>query len=187
MLTIPQFGAIVISGFGFSNLKALLIQMPVGATQLVFLLLTSSLASLVPSSRLVLMTFNTLTSMAGIIMVYECEGRAARMAGLCLGSVFAANIPLSLSLISSNVGGFTKRSVTTATLFVAYCIGNIVGPQFFLASQKPRYEVSRSLLHSSHKTSVNVSAFWLRLASRRHLRGWALAPAFSFVFSCIIS
>lgn len=136
-----QFSSIVVAGFGFTDLKALLIQMPLGAAQLVFLILTSGLASIIPSSRLAFMIFNTLSSMVGMIMVYELEGRAGRMAGLCLAAVFACNIPLSLSLISSNVGGFTKRSVASATLFVAYCVGNIVGPQFFLASQKPRYQV----------------------------------------------
>lgn len=115
--------------------------MPVGASQFVFLVLTSGLATIIPSSRLVLMIFNTVTAMVGMIMVYELKGRAGRMTGLCLAAVFACNVPLSLSLISSNVGGFTKRSIASATLFVAYCVGNIVGPQFFLASQKPRYQV----------------------------------------------
>ncbi|OAP65297.1 MFS transporter, ACS family, allantoate permease [Fonsecaea erecta] len=136
---LTSFGALVIKGFGFSTLKTLLVQMSQGATQLVFILLTSTLATLLPSARLVLMIMNTLIAMAGLIMVYECKSRAARMGGLCLGSVFVANIPLSLSLISSNVGGFTKRSVTSSTLFVAYCIGNIVGPQFFQSSQAPKY------------------------------------------------
>ncbi|RMZ79847.1 hypothetical protein DV737_g3266, partial [Chaetothyriales sp. CBS 132003] len=131
---LTSFGAIVVSGFGFSNLKALLVQMPVGVAQLIFLVITSSLASFIPSIRLVLMIINTLTAMAGIIVVYACEGRATRMAGLCLGSVFAANIPLALSLITSNVGGFTKRSVINATMFVAYCVGNIIGPQFYLTT-----------------------------------------------------
>jgi hypothetical protein len=136
-----QFGAIVIAGFGFSDLRALLIQMPMGATQLVFLLLTSGLASFIPSSRIALMIFNTLVSMVGMVMVYAADGKATRMTGLCLAAVFATNIPLSLSLISSNVGGFTKRSVISATLFVAYCTGNIIGPQFFLSSEEPKYEV----------------------------------------------
>ncbi|EXJ79543.1 hypothetical protein A1O3_07822 [Capronia epimyces CBS 606.96] len=137
---LTSFSAIVIAGFGFSDIKALLIQMPLGAAQLVFLVLTSGLASLLPSSRIILMIFNTLSSMVGLIMVYTCEGKATRMAGLCLGSAFATNIPISLSLISSNVGGFTKRSVISATLFIAYCVGNIIGPQFFYASQEPKYQ-----------------------------------------------
>ena len=137
---LTSFSAIVIKGFGFSNLRALLIQMPLGASQLVFLLITSGLATFIPNSRLALMIFNTLSSMIGMIMVYGLDGQAGRMAGLCLGVAFATNIPLTLSLISSNVGGFTKRSVVGATVFVAYCVGNIAGPQFFLSSEEPKYQ-----------------------------------------------
>ncbi|KAF7175522.1 hypothetical protein CNMCM7691_008623 [Aspergillus felis] len=39
----------------------------------------------------------------------------------------------------SNVAGFTERSVTSGLLFVAYCVGNIVGPQFFIDSEEPSY------------------------------------------------
>ncbi|KIW19111.1 hypothetical protein PV08_03403 [Exophiala spinifera] len=137
---LTSFGAIVIAGFGFSDLKALLIQMPMGATQLVFLVLTSGLASFLPSSRIALMMFNTLVSVAGMAVVYATEGKASRMAGLCLATAFATNIPLTLSLVSSNVGGFTKRSVTSASIFVAYCTGNIIGPNLFKSSQEPKYQ-----------------------------------------------
>ncbi|KIW89232.1 uncharacterized protein Z519_10085 [Cladophialophora bantiana CBS 173.52] len=71
---LTSFGALVIKGFGFSGLKSLLIQTPIGVSQLVFLLLTSSLATLLPSARLMLMIINTLTSMVGMIMVYEWPG-----------------------------------------------------------------------------------------------------------------
>lgn len=141
----PQFSTIVIQGFGFSNLKTLLVQMPVGGAQLIFLILTSGLASIIPSARLAFMILNTITSVVGMIMVYELKGKADRLAGLCLVAVFACNIPLSLSLVSSNVGGFTKRSVASTTMFVAYCVGNIAGPQFFLAREKPKYQVGHLL------------------------------------------
>lgn len=118
--------------------------MPLGAAQLVFLILGSTIATLIPNIRLTVMIFNSLTSMVGMIMVYALHGRAGRMAGLCLGGVFATNIPLTLSLVSSNVGGFTKRSVVGATIFIGYCVGNIAGPQFFHASEEPRYPVSAS-------------------------------------------
>ena len=137
---LTSFSAIVIKGFGFSNLRALLIQMPLGVSQLVFLILTSGLATVIPNSRLILMIFNTITSMVGMVMIYSLNGQAGRMAGLCLGVAFATNIPLTLSLVSSNVGGFTKRSVIGATVFVGYCVGNIAGPQFFLSSEEPKYQ-----------------------------------------------
>lgn len=141
---LTSFSSIIIAGFGFPHLEALLIQMPMGASQLVFLLLTSGIASVVPKTRILMMIFNTAVSMVGMLLIWKLDddNRAGRMAGLCLGSVFAANIPLSLSLISSNVAGFTKKSTVSAAMFAAYCIGNIVGPQFFLPSEEPAYPVS---------------------------------------------
>ncbi|KAJ5120946.1 uncharacterized protein N7515_010334 [Penicillium bovifimosum] len=138
---ITSFSAIIITGFGFPRLEALLIQMPIGGAQLVFLLLTTGFASVVPKSRILMMMVNTLVSMVGMILIWKVDddNRAGKMTGLCLGSVFAANIPLSLSLISSNVAGFTKKSTVSALMFAAYCIGNIAGPQFFIPSEEPAY------------------------------------------------
>ncbi|KAJ5357073.1 hypothetical protein N7517_011682 [Penicillium concentricum] len=138
---ITSFSAIIITGFGFPHLEALLIQMPIGGAQLVFLLLTSGFASLVPRSRIIMMIVNTAVSMVGMLLIWKLgdDNKAGKMTGLCLGGVFAANIPLSLSLISSNVAGLTKKSTVSALMFAAYCIGNIAGPQFFIPSEEPSY------------------------------------------------
>ncbi|CDM38220.1 hypothetical protein DTO013E5_8654 [Penicillium roqueforti] len=138
---LTSFSAIIITGFGFPHLEALLIQMPIGGAQLVFLILTSGIASLVPKSRIIMMMVNTSVSMVGMILILklDSDNQAGKMTGLCLGGVFAANIPLSLSLISSNVAGFTKKSTVSALMFAAYCVGNIVGPQFFIPSEEPSY------------------------------------------------
>jgi hypothetical protein len=100
-----------------------------------------------------MMILNTAISVIGMLLIWKLDdtNRAGKMTGLCLGSVFAANIPLSLSLISSNVAGFTKKSTVSSLMFAAYCIGNIVGPQFFIPSEEPSYQVShyhiRSVIH----------------------------------------
>lgn len=54
---------------------------------------------------------------------------------------FVAGFPISLSMISSNVAGFTKKSVASAMMFVAYCAGNIAGPFLFFPSEAPVYQV----------------------------------------------
>lgn len=90
--------------------------------------------------------------MLGLILVWKLDESNAkgRLAGLALGSVSGVNVPLALSLISSNVAGFTKRSVTSALLFIVYCVANIVSPQFFLEREEPRYGVgNNSLVFSS--------------------------------------
>jgi hypothetical protein len=64
------------------------------------------------------------------------------MVGLTLAVVYAINLPISLSIVTSNVAGFSKKSVVSALVFVSYCVGNMVGPQFFLTSEEPSYPVS---------------------------------------------
>jgi len=46
---------------------------------------------------------------------------------------------MSLTMVSSNVAGYTKKQITAAVLFTGYCVGNIIGPQTFIDSEKPGY------------------------------------------------
>ncbi|KAJ5898984.1 major facilitator superfamily domain-containing protein [Penicillium taxi] len=80
-------------------------------------------------------------SLIGTVIIYTLNvtQRAAKMLGLCFVAVFAVNIPLCLSLVTSNIAGATKRSTVSVGVFAAYCVGNIVGLQFFLASEEPKY------------------------------------------------
>lgn len=47
---------------------------------------------------------------------------------------------------ASNVGGYTKRTTATAFVFLAYCIGNIIGPQAFIGSEAPIYQTGCKLI-----------------------------------------
>lgn len=42
---------------------------------------------------------------------------------------------MSLTMVSSNVAGYTKKQLTAAVVFIGFCIGNAVGPQTFISSQ----------------------------------------------------
>jgi threonine/homoserine efflux transporter RhtA len=117
--------------------------MPVGLSQLVFLIITATIATYVPSSRIMAMMLNVIVAVIGIVLIYTLDDihKVVKLVGLSFVAAFAANIPLSLSLVTSNVAGSTKRSTISVAIFAAYCIGNIVGPQFFYASQEPVYSV----------------------------------------------
>ena len=65
---------------------------------------------------------------------------------------------LALQLPATNVGGYTKRVTATAFVFLAYCIGNIIGPHAFLAKEAPIYQTGWyvSLPHSSFRNNADV-------------------------------
>lgn len=125
-----------------------------GASQLVFLVLTAAVATYFKSVRILAMIFNVIVAMIGIVMIYTLDDtqRVVKIVGLAFVSSFAVNIPLSLSIITSNVAGTTKRSTISVSMFAAYCVGNIVGPQFFLASQEPVYQVFMTPFFSLFRT-----------------------------------
>ena len=125
--------------------------MPVGAAQMLYLAFTVLFASHVRSprifagsSRIFMMIFSTIASLIGVLLVWKLDesNKVGRLMGLYVSVGYAINIPLCMSLVTSNVAGFSKRSVVTAMIFVSYCVGNICGPQFYDESQAPSYSVS---------------------------------------------
>lgn len=42
---------------------------------------------------------------------------------------------MSLTMISSNVAGYTKKQLTAAVVFIGFCAGNVAGPQTFITSE----------------------------------------------------
>lgn len=156
---LTAFGSLVIQGFGYKGLNALLIQMPTGAAQLGFVILSSALCSWLPNMRTATMIVLTLISLTGMALMYalDTSNQAGRMAGFCLSLAFAANMPLGLSLVTSNVRGFTKRAVVNACVLVMYCVGNIVGPQCFSVDEAPRY--NRGITASL--AGFGLGVFWL--------------------------
>jgi hypothetical protein len=126
-------------------LQALLMQKPQGAAEIVFLTISAVAVTLIRSSRIIVMVLNTIVSVVGLALVWKLPGndKVARMVGLTLAVVYAINLPISLSVVTCNVAGFSKKSVCSALVFISYCVGNIVGPQFFIQSQEPEYPGSR--------------------------------------------
>lgn len=61
------------------------------------------------------------------------------LASYYIAYFFAGLQPLLFSWANLNAAGSTKRVVTTATMFVFQCAGNIVGPQVYLAKEAPVY------------------------------------------------
>lgn len=62
-----------------------------------------------------------------------------RLVALWLCYFQGLGFSLSLTMVSSNIAGYTKKQVTGAMLFTGYCVGNIIGPQTFKASEAPGY------------------------------------------------
>lgn len=68
---------------------------------------------------------------AGCALIWKSEWNhhaAAPVVGYSLTGTFGAVVSLIITVGMSNVAGHTKKSFMAATVFVAYCVGNIIGP-----------------------------------------------------------
>ncbi|KAM3470583.1 hypothetical protein MY8738_009698 [Beauveria namnaoensis] len=136
---VQGFGSIVIHGMGFETLKTLQIQMVAYVFQLIFVLLATIGSTYLHNTRTLWIVFNMTFSIAGAAMVGQLDGKWSRFFGYCLTMGYTPNFPIILSMLSANIAGFTKKMTVNAMLFIAYCAGNIIGPQLFFEREYPTY------------------------------------------------
>jgi MFS transporter, ACS family, allantoate permease len=65
------------------------------------------------------------------------DNNGGRLGGYYLTQASAMPFVAFLSLISSNVAGYTKKTTVAALYLIGYCVGNIIGPQVSLTRLMP--------------------------------------------------
>lgn len=65
-----------------------------------------------------------------------------RLVGFWLINVQSVGFTIGLVMVSTNIGSYSKRIVTSSCIFVGYCVGNIVGPLTALESEAPKYQTA---------------------------------------------
>ncbi|KAI9692731.1 MAG: hypothetical protein M1820_009403 [Bogoriella megaspora] len=138
---ITSFTSIIINSFGFSTLGTQYMQIPGGAVQFLSLLLGGYVCSKFPNARCItMMVANTICIIgAGLLVGLPNSNKWGRLVALWLCFFQGLGFSMSLTMVSSNVAGYTKKQLTGAILFIGYCVGNIIGPQTFKSSEAPRY------------------------------------------------
>jgi ACS family allantoate permease-like MFS transporter len=131
----------VVQGFGFSELNTLLLQIPSAVWGVSLVLIGSVITSKVSQVRMAVVTLYLILSFIGALMIRQLptEMKVARLIGIYLFASTAATFPFMMSMIASNVAGYTKKTTVNAIFFIGYCIGNISGPQTFKSSEAPNY------------------------------------------------
>jgi MFS family permease len=140
------FMSIILQTFGFTTLQTQYMQIPGNVVQIVSLLLSGYIASRFPNMRCIVMIFGNLVCVVcgGVLVglspgAHGTENRWGRIVALWLCSFQSVGFAMSLTMVSSNVAGYTKKQLTGAFMFVGYCVGNIIGPQTFKNSEAPLY------------------------------------------------
>ncbi|KAJ3526039.1 hypothetical protein NM208_g11373 [Fusarium decemcellulare] len=116
------FSKLIWKSFGFTPLETLLKgSTPYYCVSICWFLVVGFVTLKKPNLRFLMMMFSLVPAFSGMMAL--------------------AFLPQDViwTFLPSNVAGRTKKTVTATILFIAYCVGNAVGAQMFVASDAPRY------------------------------------------------
>ncbi|KAK5683438.1 hypothetical protein LTS10_004970 [Elasticomyces elasticus] len=170
---LTTFQGLIIHGLGFSTLQTTLIQMPSGGVQFVVCIAATYVASSYENARLIVMFVCLLPTLAGVVGMWVLPETNAYGRLVCLWITFSytASWTLAMSMVTANTAGHTKKSTSAAVTLIGYCLGNFIGPFFFISDQAPRYELGVGMMLTCIGIQMLcILGLWLLLWNRNHKR-----------------
>lgn len=137
---ISNFFSQLIKSFGYTSQQSLLYGTPGGAVEVITLIVCGFLGDRY-KNRILIGTSGLLVAIIGmgLIVGLPLGNDNGRLAGYYLTQASPTPFVALLSLISTNVAGYTKKTTVAAMYLIGYCVGNIIGPQTFRPQDAPRY------------------------------------------------
>ncbi|GME29145.1 hypothetical protein GTA08_BOTSDO06040 [Neofusicoccum parvum] len=170
---LTTFQGLIIKGMGFSAMQTTLIQMPSGGVQAVVCVFATFLASKFPNARLSVMLGCLIPFLVGVIGLWLIDDSKpyGRLACLWISFSYTATWTLSMSVATANTAGHTKKVTTNALLLCGYCLGNFIGPFFFISSQAPTYNLGVGMMFFCIAVQVvSILGIWFVLWRRNRSR-----------------
>jgi len=130
--------------FGYNSKQSLLLGIPGGAIEIIALI-AAGWAGDYYRNRLLVCTSGLLLSILGMLLVtcLDNHHNVGKLIGYYLTQASPTPFVALLSLISTNVAGWTKKTTVAAMYLIGYCVGNIIGPQVFQAKDAPDYRPAK--------------------------------------------
>ncbi|KAF7798393.1 hypothetical protein EIP86_009614 [Pleurotus ostreatoroseus] len=156
--------SLLIKSFGFSELQSTLLGIPGGAAQVIAITTACYLARRFPNMRAWISIMSWIPSIVACLIeiCVPLENRVAHLVGIYL--LFTGGSPafiLTMSWVTSNTSGHTKKLATTAIFLVGYALGQTLCTQFWLDKYKPADRVPFGITLMSHLASIVCTlALW---------------------------
>lgn len=139
---ISNFSTLVIKGLGFDTLHTALLGIPQGVLVVIWIGLGALCNSYMPhNSRTLVCALFMLPTIAGALgfLLAPTDAYVGRLICFYLTGSYQASFVLSLSLITSNTGGQSKKMIVSGMIWFGACVGNICSPFFYKTDQAPKY------------------------------------------------
>ncbi|KAF4959019.1 hypothetical protein FSARC_10856 [Fusarium sarcochroum] len=175
-LTTPvmKYSSIIITGFGFSKYRTMLVSLPGGALNFITVWISALVPCCIPNTRIYTAIGLCLVPLTGSIVLLTLPAAAGGkpswgiVASTWLANCCSAPLCACASLLASNVKGNTKKSIVSAGFFIAYCVGSIAGPQAWLEEDAPRYSRGCTLSIASWVAMTILLVVYLLILKRKN-------------------
>ncbi|ORY28022.1 major facilitator superfamily domain-containing protein [Naematelia encephala] len=141
---LSNFSTLVIKGLGFNTLNTALLGIPQGVLVCIWIGLGAIINERLPkNSRTIVCAMFMIPTIAGALGFLLAPEKAyvGRLICFYLTGSYQSSFVLSLSLITSNTGGQSKKMIVSGMIWFGACIGNIAGPFFYKSNQAPSYHL----------------------------------------------
>ncbi|KAJ7625894.1 major facilitator superfamily domain-containing protein [Roridomyces roridus] len=138
---VSNFSSVIIQDMGFSTTKTTVLKSVGDITQIVALLVAGFITINFENTRLIVTTCaNIICVVAAACMAYLPRDKVwMRLVAFWFVNCQSVGFAAGLVMVSSNMGGYTHRTIASGIFFTAYCFGNVAGP-FVKQSQAPFYQ-----------------------------------------------
>lgn len=163
------FASVIIKSFGFSNKAATIIQIPSGVATIAGTLISCYLAGYI-GNRAYLLVLVCIPACLGAILLLALgnEHKVGKLFGVYLLNFSSSVLPVIYSWNSVNTSGYTKVTMRNALTLIAFCIGNLIGPQIFREKDAPNYTPAKIVLIVAMSCPVFLALVLRQIAIREN-------------------
>ncbi|GMM38371.1 hypothetical protein DASC09_057100 [Saccharomycopsis crataegensis] len=150
-----NFGSILLKNqFGFTTGSALLMNMVGSGIDIVFPLMFAYVNKYIIPSRLLTGFLINSIVFIGLCLLAFAPNNVAKLVGYYCSYLTTASWACLSSVVSSNVAGHTKKITANTFFLIGFCVGNLIGPQAFLAQEAPVYFTAKRTMVGTYVMSA---------------------------------
>ncbi|ESK94071.1 mfs transporter [Moniliophthora roreri MCA 2997] len=153
---LSSFSTEIINEMGFSQTKTTVLKSVGDILQIVSLFIGGFITLNFENTRLITSTAaNIICTVAAACTGYLALDKTwMRLVAFWFTNCQSVGFATSLVMVSSNMGGYTHKTIANAILFTAYCWGNLAGPFVVKQSEAPKFPTAMAGLLAGYSVKL---------------------------------
>ncbi|KAF7722287.1 hypothetical protein EC973_003471 [Apophysomyces ossiformis] len=128
----------IVNAFGYDEYNSILLTMPAGVLDIVFILLGVYLVYRIRQTLYVACAV-MMTGTLGMLLMVVIPQTKLKLIGQYITYSYTPTYVLMLASISNNVSGYTKKIFYNSVMMIFYTVGNFIGPFVMNVETTPKY------------------------------------------------